>query len=215
MLLKLRQNIFGQALLLAIFVSLAAAVEYFGAYHPPLRLSLKNCFRGVIGGVFALLFVWTFHALLLQFFPAKWRKSLSSVRALLLKQSAPARLGSSVSTAAGEEFFLRGYAFGFLMWDSFWTALALNIVVVAALHYRGREHVLWTLARTAEGVFYCLLFYAQTSLALNAVARFTESMLSALILRSQPAGRVLGETRFSWRMIYDKAYAGSRVSHRV
>lgn len=201
MLHRMRNTQAGQLATLFVFALLAVAVEWLGGYHPPLRLTAGNLLRGVVGGVFGALVAGIAWLLLLKFTPVGAKQCLGGLRQTASSQSFALRAGNAVSTAGGEEFFLRGYVFGFLLWDSPLAAYLTTALITIALTFNGRRDLPFTTVRTVESLFYCGLFAVQHSITANAVARMIHISVAYAVIRSAAAETVLGRP-LSWRMIY-------------
>ncbi len=216
MLYWIRQSLRRQlAFLLAVLVIAAAALSFWHA-APLLRFSFRTVSLGAIAGLFGALILLSGTALGLLFPRTGARDTLLADRRDLKQASPATRISSIISAAAGEEYLLRGLAFGALADANYAAALCLTAALTGAGYYRGRRHWYSTLLRIVEACWYAVVFDQRRSLALVVAARLVALALANLALRSEFAGRVLEESRLSWRKLYGYALSGfKKAPHRI
>lgn len=214
MLSRWKSTVIGQIVLLLACTLLALGLEYAARFHPPLRLTGKNLLRGAAGAAYLLITIGALHAALSSF-SRRYRSTLLDSSDELLAMSPAARLGSAIASSCGEELFLRGYLFAWLVWDSPALAYFSNALIAAALSFRRGRHPGACLVAAADALLACTIMSVHRSLTVNITARLLQSVLAAHALRSQRVRAALSAPKLSWRMLYDLTDPNRRAVRRV
>jgi hypothetical protein len=192
--IKWRNNLPGHFFVLFIYTILAIIFAHFTNYHPILRESLELGIRGLILGLFASFFV-IIISLLGVFLSKKQSKANDNLKKV--EQNNSFLLATPLVLAFGEEFFLRGFVFGYFVQSSPLTAYIVNVflTLIAAFlsnlpNYYGR--IGYSLvARISLGAVYAMFYSIHHSLFLIIIARFTEELIVLAVHRQKKYERLV------------------------